>query len=425
MALDQIPARVIANAKLAILDCLGVSVLATQYELAKKLLRLAQQESWRGPCQVWGSNISASARDAAFANGALAHALDYDDGGHVTTFILAAATAVAEREDASGAQLLTAFIVGREVRMSMDGLFSNRFEGGGPGARGWHANGILGPVAAACAASRLMKLDMIQTLNAIGIAAGSCGALGRDGGTMAKPLRAGQAAASGITAALLARDGATGDAEALEGAHGLFSALGPLDESVLENMGQGLGQEFYGEKNDVKVKRYPAAAATHAPVEAMLRLGSKRPLAFDDVAAIECHLKPFPLLRLSPHSGDAGRFSMAYCLAVALVFGRLTADDFSEERARDERITGLLATVRHHDDAKSLTVTLTNGEKLSEPIWPVTDLHGWDEVVEKFIRCTRDKLAETHRSRVIEMVNQLEKLSAVRSLTEALRPSFN
>ena len=62
-----------------------------------------------------------------------------------------------------------------------------------------------------------MKSDLRQTLNAIGIAAGSCGALGRDGGTMAKPLRAGQAAASGVTAALLAHDGCTGDTEALEG----------------------------------------------------------------------------------------------------------------------------------------------------------------------------------------------------------------
>ena len=423
--LDQIPARVIGNAKLAILDCLGVSVLATQHELAKKLFRLAQQDSWRGPCQVWGSHISAIARDAAFANATLAHALDYDDGGHVTTFILAAATAVAERERASGAELLTAFVAGREVRMSMDALFSNRFEGSGPGARGWHANGILGPVAAACAAGKLMKLDLMQTLNAIGIAAGSCGALGRDGGTMAKPSRAGQAAASGVTAALLAHDGCTGDTEALEGSHGLFSALGPLDESMLENLGQRLGREFDWESKDVKVKRYPAAAATHAPVEAMLRLLSKRPLVANDIAAIECHLKPYPLLRLSPRSGDEGRFSMAYCLAVALACGRLTADDFSAARAGDERIVELLAKVRHHDDAKLLTVTLSNGEKISEPILPVIDLHGWHQVVTKFDQCTGEQLAKTQRSAIVDMVAQLEKLSSVRSLTEALQPSSN
>lgn len=425
ITLERIPAPAIANAKLAILDCLGVSVVATKFDLAKKLYRLAKAEFWQGPCLLWGSNISAAARDAAFANATLAHALDYDDGGHVTTFILAAATAVAERERASGAQLLTAFIAGREVRMSMDALFSNRFEGSGPGARGWHANGILGPVAAACAASKLTQLNVTQTLNAIGIAAGSCAALGRDGGTMAKPLRAGQAAASGVTAALLALDGCTADGEILEGSHGLFSALGPLDESMLENLGQALGHEFDWEKKAVRVKKYPAAAATHAPVEAMLRLLRTRPLAVNEVKCIECHLKPYPLLRLSPQSGDEGRFSMAYCLAVALACGRLTADDFSEERARDERITALIGKVRHHDDVKSLTVTLTNGEKLSEPILPVVDLHGWDEVVEKFDQCAREQLAKTQRAAVVDMVAQLEKLASVRSLTEALRPSAN
>ena len=422
ITLDQIPAVVIANAKLAILDCLGVSVLATRFDLAEKLFHLAKAESWQGPCLLWGTNISASARDAAFANATLAHALDYDDGGHVTTFILASAMAVGEREAASGAQLLTAFVAGREVRMSMDALFSRRFEGSGPGARGWHANGILGPVAAACAAGKILNLNVHQTLNAIGLAAGSCGALGRDGGTMAKPLRAGQAAASGVTAALLARDGCTADSEALEGSHGLFSALGPVDEKTLGSLGQTLGSEYDWEKKPVKVKRYSAAAATHAPVEAMLRLLAKRPLTPGDVEAIECHLKPFPLLRLSPQSGDEGRFSMAYCLAVAFATGRLAPEDFSDERANDKSLRNLSAKVRHYEDAKSLSVILKTGEKISEPILPVQDLSSQDEVVEKFHQCAREKLTESQRAAVIHAVAHLEQLGAMRELTNALRP---
>jgi 2-methylcitrate dehydratase PrpD len=178
-----LPAEAFHNAKLAILDCLGVAVLATSDKVGEIVLRLARQEQWRGPCTIWGTSLSAGARDAGFANGTLAHALDYDDGGHVTTYILAASTALAERENVSGKTLLEAFIAGREVRMSLDALFANRFEGTGPGARGWHANGILGPVAAACSASRILGSDINQTLHAIGLAAGSCGALGRDGVT--------------------------------------------------------------------------------------------------------------------------------------------------------------------------------------------------------------------------------------------------
>ena len=113
---------------------------------------------------------------------------------------------------------------------------------------------------------------------------------------------------------------------------------------------------------------------------------------------------------------------MAYCLAVAVACGRLTPDDFSPAPAGDERIVDLIAKVRHHDDAKSLTVTLSNGEKISEPILPVIDLHGWDQVVTKFDQCTGEQLTKTQRSAIVDMVAQLEKLSSVRSLTEALQP---
>jgi 2-methylcitrate dehydratase PrpD len=421
ITLEQIPASVIANAKLAILDCLGVAVLATQFELADKLFRLAKMESWQGPCHIWGSNLSASARDAAFVNASLAHALDYDDGGHVTTFILAASMAIAERDALSGAQLLTAFVAGREVRMSMDALFSNRFEGSGPGARGWHANGILGPIAAACAAGKLLRLNVEQMLNAIGLAAGSCGALGRDGGTMAKPLRAGQAAASGMTAALLARDGCSADHESLEGSHGLLSALGPLDQNTLDGLGQALGHEFEWEKKNVKVKIYSAAAATHAPVEAMLRLRARRSLQANDIETIECHLKPFPLLRLAPQSGDEGRFSMAYCLAVALAHGRLAPKDFSAQGFNDRRVSELMSKVHHHEDTKSIAIGLKSGEKLSEPIRAVGDLSSWDEVAQKFYQCTADSLSDSQHAAVVDAVARLESIDSVRPLAEGLQ----
>ena len=279
LTLEDIPAKAIANAKLAILDCVGVSVLALSDDVGEMILQLARKESWQGPCTIWGSSAHAAARDAAFANATLAHALDYDDGGHVTTYILAASAALAERRSTSGRTLLEAFIAGREVRMSLDPLFASRFAGVGPGARGWHANGILGPIAAACAAGKILELDLAQMLNAIGLAAGSCGALGRDGGTMAKPFRVGHAAAAGVTCALLAQDGFTADAEALEGPYGLFSALGPVDEEVVDSLGRNLGVEFDLATRAVKAKKFAAAAATHAPVEAMLRLLQKKPLS--------------------------------------------------------------------------------------------------------------------------------------------------
>jgi 2-methylcitrate dehydratase PrpD len=188
-------------------------------------------------------------------------------------------------------------------------------------------------------------------------------------------------------------------------------------------LGATLGREFDLEKNKIKVKTYSSAAATHAPVEAMLRLLRKRPLAPADVERIECDLKPFPLLRLSPRRGEEGRFSMAYCLAVSFAHGSLTPEDFTDETLRGPKVMELISKVHHHTDAKSLKIILKSGEELREPILPLTDLREWAEVVEKFHQCTRDKLTQSQRVKAIEAVAHLEKLTSVRSLTEPLQIS--
>jgi 2-methylcitrate dehydratase PrpD len=420
LKLTAVPENAIASAKLAILDCFGVAILAVSQEAGSAILGLAEYENWHGPCTVWGSKLCASSRDAAFANGTLAHALDYDDGGHASTYMLAAAMALAERSGASGKSLLEAFIVGREVRMALEPVFADRFEGVGPGARGWHANGIFGPIAAACAAGKILGLNLSQTVHAIGLAAGSCGALGRDGGTLAKPFRAGQAAVTGVTCALLAAEGFTGDEQALEGPYGLLSAIGPVNETVLARLGTDLGREFDLSKHGVKVKNIAAGARAHGPVEAMLRLIQKRPIAAAEVHSIECDVHPFPLLRLDPKRGHEGRFSMAYCLSVALLLGRLDAADFTDNLVHSSQVQHLIRSVQHSAGSKLLTVSLNNGEKLSEPILPASDMSEWSDVASKFTQSVRRSLTDDQRLTLLDQVGHLEELDSAKSMTTSL-----
>ena len=268
--LRSAPPEAIQNAKLAILDCLGVSILALSQEVGEATLKFARENACPGSCTVWGAKLTLSARDAAFCNGILSHGLDFDDRNHSSTFTLAAALATAEQFDLSGARALEGFIVGREVRNSLDSLFSDRNSGIGPGAKGWHSNGILGPIAAACSAGNALRLDSKQMIAAIGLAAGSCGALTRDGGTMAKPFRTGHAAATGLTSVLLARSGFSSDETVLEGRYGLLDALSPLPPTAIQSLGMNLGQKFELE-NKIKSKPFASCTATHSATEAMIR----------------------------------------------------------------------------------------------------------------------------------------------------------
>ena len=419
--LKTLPQKVLDNAKIAILDCLGVAVLASSQEIGEVLLNFAHKNGSAGSCTVWGTRTTSSPRDTALLNGALAHGLDYDDRNHASTYTLAASMAAAESRNASGARALEAFIVGREVRMALDAVFSKRSTGIGPGAKGWHSNGILGPIASACSASKIWELDSHQTLTAIGLAAGSCGALTRDGGTMAKPFRAGHAAATGITCALLAREGFTGDERPLEGRYGLLEALGPLPDDVLGVLGKSLGSEFDLERSGVMIKPFSSCTATHAALEATLRLAQKHTVSPLDVDSIECDLKPYPLVRQHPKRGFEGRFSMPFCLAIALVHRQLKPGDFTNARVEEPLVQELMRRTHHTPGSDFVTVLLKGGTRLTESIQPATDLHGWDQASQKFNDSVGGVLSDAKRMDVLESVSRLEKLSSVRLLTGALQ----
>ena len=274
-------------------------------------------------------------------------------------------------------------------------------------------------MAAACCASIVLKLDAKQTLAALGLAAGSCGALTRDGGTMAKPFRCGHAAATGVTTALLAREGFTSDETALEERYGLLEAVGPLSDQILASLGQNLGVDW-DLGHSLRIKPFASCTATHSGLEAMLRLvqreKSLRRRRSDGVRPAS-----YPLVRAKPTRGYEGRFSMPFCLAVALVYGKVTPDDFVDDRLQEPRIQELIGRTRHLPKEEVLTVTLKNGKKLSEPFQPPTNLTEQSQISEKFAQSVSRVFSPERTGAIADHVMRLEELRSVTELTNLLR----
>jgi 2-methylcitrate dehydratase PrpD len=418
-SLSQAPAQVLSNAKLAILDCLGVAVLATGQEIGGALKHFAGAHAGQGPCTVWGTRLTVNSRDAALINGALAHGLDFDDRNHSSTYSLAAPLASTEENDLSGAKLLEGFIVGREIRNSLDSMFVHRGSGVGPGARGWHSNGVLGPIASACAVAKALDLDAQTTLTAVGLATASSGALTRDGGTMAKPFRTGHAAATGLTCVLLAKSGFSADHTALEGRYGLLEAMGPLPAEVISSLGRNLGKTF-NLAEPIRVKQFASCSASHGGVEAMLRLLRRHPFRPDDVESISCDLKPYPLVRERPKRGVEGRFSMPFCLALSIIHGTIRPNDFTDENVADPVVQDLMRRTGHAATGP-LAVELKNGQRLEEPIERPTNVVELSAVEKKFHDCVAGVLPKAQAQAVAEAVDKLEQLPSIRHLTQNLR----
>src|SRR5882672_6900762 len=214
----DIPQAAVEPAKNLILDTVGVALAAADRSIGAIIgRRVAEAPGVPATATVLGSGLKASPEMAALANGTLANALDFDDGSHLSTHILPAALAVAEHHRLSGQAVLDAFIVAYEASARLtQAIDAKRRQQRGPTHRGWWHVGLVGPIAAAMTASRLLRLDRDQTATAIGIATCSSGGLRRNMGTMAKALHSGLAARAGIEAAMLARRGFTADPAVIE-----------------------------------------------------------------------------------------------------------------------------------------------------------------------------------------------------------------
>ena len=222
---DDLPPAVVEVARHCALDWFGCALAGSREPLAL----LLHDELDDGAATVVGLDRTARPRTAALVNGAAGHALDFDDthtllSGHPTAPVLPAALGLAEKLDAGGEDLLTAFVVGVEVECRVGALLA-------PGhyRAGWHATGTVGTLGAAAACARLLGLDGERTAHALALAATQAAGLKASFGTMAKPLHAGKAASDGLLSARLAGRGFTGNPGVLEAPQGLAAAAGGVD----------------------------------------------------------------------------------------------------------------------------------------------------------------------------------------------------
>lgn len=422
---DALPERVIPAARLAILDLFGVALAATQQPVGRIIAEHVRSLGGEPVARVFGADFRTSPPMAALANGTLAHALDFDDRGHVSTHTLPAALAVGEMVGASGARLLEAYAAGREVGIRLtEAVEARRKAHGGPTFRGWYRVGVVGPIAAAVTAAKVLALDTQGIQVAIGLAATSAGGLRRNQGTMAKALHAGNAASDGVHAALLAQRGFTADPEILESPLGYLQALclpGELDDTpLLDRLGKPFDLELTPE-----IKPFPACSPSHKPLEAMLALKRQHDLRVEDVEAIEADFHTFSLFRLDPQEAIATGFSLPYLLAVALIDGKVGIDQVSEARLYDPLVRQVMTQVRPaaesdgDDGAERVSVVLRDGRRLHADVKRARNLTTLEETEAKFRDASGRALDQAAVERLFQVVMRLEQVGDVRELMDA------
>jgi hypothetical protein len=280
---DALPVAVRSAAKTVIVDGIANAVAGSQEPAARKMSEYITSLGGVPDATVVGSVVRLPASQAALVNGVSLHCLDYEVQGypsaHGSSSILPAVAAVAERENASGADVLTAFTVGWEVQQRL------RAAGEKGDMRGFHPPGIVGPLGAAAAVANLLGVSADETAMALGLAASRTGGLFGNNGTMTKATHPGNAARSGVESVDLALLGMTSNPDILHARRGYVAAAmgGVFDDDLAVG---DLGSRFHLEDPGFSIKPFPAEIYMQWPLDAMTTLKQREGLTLDDVVEV-------------------------------------------------------------------------------------------------------------------------------------------
>ena len=324
---EDVPEPVQRSAILHLLDGFGCAIAAHRAKAVWFAVDAALKDPEPEQATVIGEGRRVATTAAAMANGALVHALDFDDTHeealvHATAAVLPAAFAVGEERHASGAQVLAAVIAGYETVIRLGAAVPHGFH-----RRGLHATSVCGVFAAAVAASKLLGSHADQIANALGIAGSmSAGSLEfLNAGSATKQLHPGLSAMNGIVAARLAFEGAEGPATVFEGEHGLYRTLAGVrvDPAALT---RGLGETW--ETARIAIKPYPACQLSHAAFDALRQVEDLDPDAIERFV-IEVPASSLPIvcepreIKSAPRNAYDAKFSLPWSAAALVIDGRL------------------------------------------------------------------------------------------------------
>jgi 2-methylcitrate dehydratase PrpD len=427
---SDLPKDVVEGAKLCFLDWLGVTLSGSKEPLVNILAAVAEEQGGKHQATLIGRKKRASLLQAALINGGASHALDFDDVhlgmmGHPSAPVFPAILALGEWKKVSGEQFIAAFIAGFEAECRVSSIVYPEHY-----LCGWHATGTLGHFGAAAACANLIGLTPSQTVYALGIAGTQASGIKQVFGTMCKPFHAGKAAMNGLLSALLAEKGFTSSIDMLEGSKGFSRVFSTRMDppKALERLG-----EDYAIRG-VVFKRHASCFETHPAIDAVLALKGEQGLTADQVETIQldaytvaCDIAGIP----APQTGLEGKFSLAFCVALALGEGETGEPQFNDEKVRDPRLVALRDKVKIAPDpnlspSRAKIRVATRDGRVLEKFMETLDLSKDRErmkkhLVRKFQDLSTPILGEEKTKKLISRVKRLDKIAKLKALSNLIK----
>ncbi len=440
---DRLPAAVISNIKRIILDVTGTALAGSSLGAGcREFVQVVAGFGGAPEATVLAHGIKVPAVHAALLNGAISHALNFDDvfpgGGHLGVVTLPAAYALAERlGGVDGREFLTALAAGGEVAARLQ--LAVRGADDGTSEAKPQPTQFLGAFAAAATCARLLHLDQTATLSALGHALMQASGNRQPvvQGTTAKALYAAYPNFHGLFSALLAQAGIGAACSVLEGEAGLFPTA-YSNRYVASCLTDHLGDRF--EMEAVAFKPWPTTGRAHVYIEAALDIANTETFATGDIEEVVVRGAPYirtfsePIeMRRHPRTSIEAEDNVFYGPAKALVNRAVVLRDFQPEGLGQPDVDALGSRMRYEIDAELkgvgvLQVRLADGRvlgrRVSQPLGspgnPLSDA----QLLAKFYDCATHAIQPIPGARLdrfVELAAHAEQVDAV-ELVRALHP---
>ena len=432
---DAIPSRVREQCKNLLLDTLACAVAGDRGEETGQIAALAAALAQSHEASVIGGD-RLSLAGATLLNGFLVTAVTMCDAHtatmtHITPEVVPPSLAVAERDNASGRDLLVALVAGMEV-MTRIGIGTDypAFR-----ARGWHGPGTLGPFGAAAAVGRLRNLDAETMAKALGLAGSQSAGTFAAWATPTVKWHQSRGALSGLMAALLAEQKFLATKEFLTakdgGFYNTYSNGGKPEVAIAD-----LGQRW--ELEQISLRLWPSASSTQTMNTALFDLVEKHAPAFDQIKQVRVSLSEAVYNfhgKLPNYKGKFDALISAHYVAAAILHDRaLTLAQFEPARYDDprmRRIAAELIEVRPDPAIKGniceVEIEMADGKTLKtrceHPRGSPENPLARTQIEAKFRTYAKGVISEAAADEVIATVTKLEELGSVRRLMDLLRRS--
>jgi len=443
---EDLPPHVVKMTKMSLLDALGVTLAASgQSNECRAFVDLATESGGPKESTILGFQELAPAPMAAFANGSMAHALDFEDAHdqalvHPNAVSVPVALALAEKAGSvDGKELITALAIGCDIVCRLGLAIKEN-----PIESGWYIPPILGSFGAVAAACKLLNLNEEQILDAfsLNLCQVTCSAeLTYSPYSDIRAIRDAFAAKGALLSGRLAEKGIKGFDHPFEGKAGLFSLYSKdnYDSSMLTD---GLGTRFEGE--NVSFKPWPTCRGTHTFIEAALQLMSDYSMDTNDIVDMRVVVSSFnrmlcePMeVKRAPRAVIDAKFSIPFTLATALYYKRVGLDHFTPQRLKNEDVLQLARKTRYdvdpdlglRDATRGFLEIKTKDNKVfskqvdhayGNPENPINE----DDLIKKFMDCAKKavkKIPEKHLEKAVKYILALEEIEDIREIMVCFR----